>query len=161
MSSVEERLAQLELRVAQLEGHRQVPDSPSPEPNASAPLGRLVSVTITNKRYDPANSDLGTYEDHIWFDCAYTLAAESVPTRAVKGTLEFADLFGEIRFRLNTTLNEPLMPKVPLRQPGIGFTYNQFIAEHQWMLVTKLDDMKCSFRVFEALYSDGTSRAFT
>ncbi|OCX25525.1 hypothetical protein [Pseudomonas graminis] len=161
MSSVEERLAQLELRVAQLEGHRPVPDSPSHDPDSIAPSGRLVSVTITNKRYDPANSDLGTYEDHIWFDCAYTLAAESVPTRAVKGTLEFADLFGEVRFRLNTTLNESLMPTIPLKQPGIGFTYNQFIADHQWMLVTKLDDMICNFRVSEALYSNGTSKTFT
>lgn len=147
--------------MAELDGQRQVPERPSHGLNAPVPSDSLVSVRVVNKRFDPSNSDLGTYEDHIWFDCTYTLAAESVPTRAVKGTLEFADLFGEVRFRLNTTLNEPLMPTMPLNQPGIGFTYNQFIAEHQWMLVTKLDDMKCNFRVFEALFSDGTSRTYS
>ena len=161
MSSMEERMAQLERRVALLEGQQAIPDLPLNNIRPfELPELQPISVHVLNKRYSPSNPNLGTYEDYIWFDCVYTLSAESTPTRAIKGTFEFADLFGEVRFRLQTTLNEPLMAALPLKQEGIGFTYNQFIAEHQWMLVTRLEDIKYSFKISEALYADGTSRSF-
>ncbi|WP_455922623.1 hypothetical protein [Pseudomonas putida] len=155
MNSIEERLAQLERRVAQLEGQGASPrtaSEPTPVPPPSHELP--IEVQIFNKRHAPANPDQGVFEDHIWFDCTFTLAAESVPTRAVKGFLEFSDLFGEIKFRVQATVNEPLMPQAPLQLEGIGFSYNPFMADHQWMLGTRLEDMQCGFKVAEVLFTD-------
>lgn len=82
------------------------------------------------------------------------------PTRAVKGLLEFTDLFGEVKFRIGLTLNERLEPGRPFTQRGIGFEYNQFMAEHQWMRGTDKADMKVLFRVTNILYADGTAETF-
>jgi hypothetical protein len=160
MSNLEERVAELERRMALLET-RNAESAASVEansPECPTPVTSLISITVSNKRHDPANPDLDSFEDHIWFDCAYTLSRDAKPTRAVKGVLEFADLFGEVRFRIQTTLNDPLTPGEPLVRSGIGFSYNQFLDEHQWMLVTDLKDMRCSFVVSNVLYGDGTSQ---
>ena len=163
MSSLEERVEELERRIALLEANTAVSTALDGTVSTECvpPSTSLISIAVSNKRYDPANPNLGSFEDHIWFDCAYTLSKDAKPTRALKGTLEFADLFGEIRFRIQITLNEPLTPGKPLAQPGIGFAYNSFLADHQWLLETDLKNMRCSFRVLNALYTDGMSESFT
>ncbi|QRF63231.1 hypothetical protein [Variovorax paradoxus] len=161
MNDLERRLADIEARLAALEAR----DPSKPElfsvvndmPEKS---GDLVRVKVENKRFDPANPSLNSYEDHLWFDCVYTLSSASKPTRAVKGVLEFLDLFGEVHFRLNLTLNVPLKPGVPLAQPGTGFAYNQFMTEHQWMLATELSNMSLAFRTLSIIYTDGTTQKF-
>lgn len=157
MNSIEDRLAQLERRVEVLEEKNAVQLATAPDlpPLPAPPEEPLVALAVSNKRYDP-----GEYESHIWFDCVYTLSSRSKPTRAVKGLIEFADLFGDVKFRLHTTINEPLAPNRPLTQKGIGFSYNQFMGEHQWMLVTNLSDMRCSFRPTNAIYTDGTAETY-
>ena len=117
----------------------------------------LVKVKISQKRFDPSNPNAGTYEDHVWFDCEYVPAALAKATRAVKGLLEFSDHFGEVKFRIQVTVNEPLTPGRSLVQKAIGFTYNQFMEPHQWMLVTKEGDMKCTLRLTNVLYTDGST----
>lgn len=159
MTDLEKRLTELERRVALLETQHasaapaDLPQELPPPPALPGPL----KVAVSNKRFDPANPGLGTYDDHIWFDCVYTLAPHVKATRAIKGTLEFADLFGEVRFRLQSTLNTSLSPGASTREDGIGFSYNQFMTEHQWMLATALKDMRCTFNVQSLLYVDGTS----
>lgn len=164
MKSIEERLVDIEQRLALLEAGSKVVAPAATEqsevPRVGMTAGQLIRLVVSNKRYAPSNPSLGTYEDHIWFDCSYTLSTDSKPTRAVKGLLEFADLFGDVQFRLNATLNEPLSPGRTLDQPGIGFAYNQFMGEHQWMMVTALTDMKVSFRPMSILFSDGKSESF-
>lgn len=162
MVSVEERFAEIERRLALLEAG----DLPSLtignekiEPRESHET--FIALTVTNKRFDPTNADLGVYEDHIWFDCAYTLKTGAKPTRAVKGELQFSDLFGEVKFKLQLTINDPLKPGVPLVQRGIGFSYNQFIGEHQWMLITETKDMTYAFKVSNVIYADGTTELFS
>ncbi|MET4568492.1 hypothetical protein [Rhodanobacter soli] len=157
MDTLEERIAEIERRLSLLEASYGLQGSGSA---ASAlppelPKKSLVALSVSNKRYDH-----GDYEDHIWFDCTYTLSAASKPTRAVKGAIQFSDLFGDVKFRLLVTVNDALSPDKPLVNPGIGFTFNQFMGEHQWMQATNLTDMKCSFAVSNVLYSDGTSEAF-
>ena len=155
MSNIEERLADVERRLALLEARNPIPVAPS-SPSTPTPAGdQIVALSVSNKRFDA-----GDYEEHIWFDCTYTLSNTAKPTRAVKGLLEFADLFGDVRFRIQATVNDPLTPGKPLTLPGIGFTYNQFMTEHQWMLATSLADMRCSFKVLNIIYADGTSEAF-
>ena len=87
---------------------------------------------------------------------AFTPSRLSRPTRAVKGAIGFCDLFGAPVFILAYTLNERLTPGKPVSLFGIGFVYNQFIAEHQWMLGTKLEDMTVRFRIDQILYANGS-----
>ncbi|MDY0956284.1 hypothetical protein SOM22_17030 [Stenotrophomonas rhizophila] len=157
MSSMEERLADVERRLALLEARdRELPASQGALPARGAAEEQAVSVSVSNKRYDH-----GDYEDHIWFDCVYTLSQDSKPTRALKGAIEFMDLFGEVKFRLQLTVNDPLSPGRPLANPGIGFTFNQFMPEHQWMLSTDLSDMQIRLVASNVIYSDGTSATFS
>lgn len=157
MSSMEERLTDAERRLALLEARdRGLPAPQGALPARGAAEEQVVSVSVSNKRYDH-----GDYEDHIWFDCVYTLSQDSKPTRALKGAIEFMDLFGEVRFRLQLTVNDPLSPGRPLANPGIGFTFNQFMPEHQWMLSTELSDMQIRLVASNVIYSDGTSATFS
>jgi hypothetical protein len=157
MDKLEERIAEVERRLSLLEASYglQVSGSASSALPPELPKKPLVALSVSNKRYDH-----GDYEDHIWFDCTYTLSTASKPTRAVKGAIQFSDLFGDVKFRLLVTVNDALSPGRPLVNPGIGFTFNQFMGEHQWVRATNLDDMKCSFAVSNVLYSDGTSEVF-
>lgn len=157
MSDLEQKIADIERRLALLEAKH---GSPLSEPIAGPPSQelsgkQLVSLSVSNKRYDH-----GDYEDHIWFDCIYTLSQDSKPTRAVKGVLQFTDLFGDVKFRIQVTINDPMTPGKPLANPGIGFTFNQFMSEHQWMLGANLKDMQFRFVASNAIYSDGTSETF-
>jgi len=157
----EERIVELERRLAILEAKDSAPSEPyTKHSNKQDTTSDLISLVVTNKRFDPTNANLCVYEDHIWFDCSYTLQPESKPTRAVKGEIIFSDLFGEIKFKIQLTLNEPLTPGQILKQPGIGFTYNQFIGEHQWMLATRLEDMRFSFKATNVIYTDGAAETF-
>lgn len=158
MSDIEQRLAELERRVSALEGRPMAAgQAPTPAPGAKQ---RLVSVIVSNKRYDPADYTDGNVHNHIWFDCLYTLAADAKPTRAVKGALVFCDLFGEEFFRLSVTITTPLQPGIALANPGIGFQYNEFIASHTWMLSHDLPDMTIRFDANSAIYADGTTEKF-
>lgn len=157
MIPLEERVAEIERRLALLEtsiGARQLANDSAPFASG-APKDPLVALSVSKKRFDR-----GDYEEHIWFDCVYTLSQNSKPTRAVKGTIEFCDLFGDTKFRLQVTINDPMAPGQSLSNPGIGFTFNQFIPEHQWMLATELSNMKCNFVASNAIYIDGTTEAF-
>lgn len=157
MNSLEDRVAEIERRLALLESHRGIqPPAIAVEPNPhGSSKDPLVAISVSKKRFER-----GDYEEHIWFDCVYTLSQNSKPTRAVKGSLEFCDLFGDVKFRLQVTINDPMTPGKSLGNPGIGFTFNQFIPEHQWMLATDLSNMKCNFAASNAIYIDGTSEAF-
>jgi hypothetical protein len=157
MSDVEQRLADLERRMSALEGLGRQGIS---QPGTVAASHKLLAVEIRNKRADPQDTSHGKYEDHILFDCYYTLSSASKRTRAVKGVLEFADLFGEVIFRLNATLNFALEPGKTVAQEGVGFTFNEFLPEHQWMLATDIKDMVVNIRVLSAIYADGTSENF-
>ncbi len=158
MPDIKQRLANLESRIAALE-NRNRKLNPK-ETGANQVQQRLIIVEVRNKRYVPENANLEDYQDQIRFDCYYTLSKSSKTTFAVKGLLEFADLFGEVRFSLQTTLNFPLEPGKVFPQEGIGFTYNQLMNEHQWMLATDLADMTFNFKPINVLYEDGTNESF-
>lgn len=162
----ERRLVDLETRVQRLESSTSpTPTTTSTAPHHVAPSAAhrddraitLVELSVQNKRFQPQNPMAGVYQEAIWFDLVLTLHPEAQPTRAVKGSLEFCDIFGEPRFVLGYTVNDPLQPGQPLRVPGIGFDFNEFLHDHKWMLVTDLNDMLCRFRVQQVMYADGSS----
>lgn len=143
------RIHSLEARVAALEAQVTTAHVPGGEPRNQDAARPLISVRVMNKRYDHA------VQPHIWFDCIFTAVGLSRPARAVKGQLEFCDLFGAPIFTTAFTLNDRLEPGESLTKPSIGFVYNQFMTEHQWVLGTDLDNMTFRFRVDQILYEDG------
>lgn len=153
MEELHKRLDELEKRVARLEGqpptHDQGRDTtPSPLPIPTS----IIRVRITNKKHQPQDFEIGEMRDHCWFDCEYLLDKASKPTRAVKGVMEFADLFGDVKFCLEMTINDRLEPARSFKQVGIGFGYNEYIASHNWICSTKETDMKVEFRVTDIIY---------
>lgn len=120
---------------------------------------RLVEVKIANKRYQASDPHSGRYEDYIWYDATYVSKLKK-KTRSVKGIMQFCDLFGEPKFQIRVTINDPIEPDQEITTAGVGFKYNQFLDTHKWMLATSLDDMTFRYKVESALYADGTTEDF-
>ncbi len=125
-----------------------------PEKSGTSEEGVLVPM-ITNKRYEKYK-----YDDNIWFDITWNTDKLKKPTRAVKGVLIFADLFGEPKFMINKTINDPLTPGKSHKEDGIGFEYNQFTDSHKWMRSSDLKDMTFQYKVTSIIYADGTTEQF-
>ncbi len=169
--TVDQRLDKLEAQVAILKrpnpraakpDQRQPARRPDAEPAEPVTPLTLIPVRLTNKRFQAQDWQNGVYEDALWFDVEYKpTRAMGKSTRAVKGALEFADLFGEVKFRLHVTINKSMRPGRPLATTGVGFEYNQFRDSHEWMRGTSFDDMKIAFRVESIIYQDGTTQNFT
>jgi hypothetical protein len=150
LESLEDRVEAFEEQAA---AGRDSPRQAALASDAASSGAVIVQVAITNRRYER-----GEYgDDHVWFDLVLTPSALAQPTRAIKGALEFCDLFGAPQFVLGYTLNERLQPNNPLNVHGIGFEYSQFNADHQWVVGTRLEDMAARLRVDQVLYEDGTA----
>lgn len=168
-AKVDQRLDKLEAYVQILRrpkpagNPRQAPPPDTQPPRARRPTEKnvpvtsrtIITVVLMNKRFDD-----GKYEDHIWWDSAYT-SNLSKSTRAVKGNLEFADLFGEVGFTLKVVINDALRPGRQVFVSGTGFEYNQFLDPHDWMRATPFKDMKITLKVKSIIYADGTTEQFT
>lgn len=115
----------------------------------------IIFPTVSNKHMADQN-DIAC----IWVDVSFNPDNLAKPTRAVKGALVFADLFGEIKLQLKATINDPLRPNVPYEKQGIGFEYNQLLSKHKWMKNTALKDMHISYRVDSIIYEDGEHQDF-
>lgn len=124
-------------------GLQETPQTPVPQvPSDADRATSMVTVTIQNKRYQELE-----YEKYLWWDATYNPVALPKPTRAIKGLLEFADLFGELHFSLKVVLNDPMQPGKTLTTAGVGFSINEFMDDHKWMLATDVSDMTVKFRI--------------
>lgn len=115
----------------------------------------LIRAEVSNKRVREMD-----YREWILWDVNYVPDKLEKPARSVKGVLEFADLFGEIKFQVRTTIDEPIAPGKPVREEGVGIDYNQFMDDHRWLLTTELANIKVGFSVLSILYTDGTVENF-
>jgi hypothetical protein len=115
----------------------------------------ILIPIITNKRYVKYK-----YDDNIWFDITWNTDNLKKKVRAVKGILNFADLFGESKFRIKYTINDSLSPGNYHNEEGIGFEYNQFKDSHKWMRSSDLKDMTFQYNVKSIIYADGTTEQF-
>jgi len=122
------------------------------------PAPALLTPTLLNKRFQESDFTNGITEDAIWFDVSWDTSRLKRKTRAVKGVLVFADIFGDTKLRLKWTINEPLVPSANFVEKGIGFGFNQFTSSHKWVRNTDLKDMKFSFDVDEIIYQDESPR---
>lgn len=155
------RVADLEKRVTVLE---KANEAPVGVPAAAKPTQAgefLVPVTLMNKEYraaDPVNR--GTWEDVVTWDARYDFSKLPKSARAIKGILEFTDLFGESKFMLKSTINEPVAKGGEHTSKGTGFRYNQFSAPEQWVRATDVKDMRVVFRVQQVIYADAEQAEF-
>jgi len=115
----------------------------------------FVTPVVSNKRFEKYK-----YEENIWFDITWDTSDLKKTTRAIKGVLIFADIFGETKFQIKKTINEPLTPNSSFTEKGVGFDFNQFKDSHKWMLTTDLKDMTFKYDVKNIIYTDGTSESF-
>tara|TARA_R110001599_G_scaffold333994_1_gene550128 strand:+ start:860 stop:1057 length:198 start_codon:yes stop_codon:yes gene_type:complete len=63
MTDIEHRLEDLERRISRLESGDAIERKSAATPTSSTE--ELISVEVKNKRYDPENSALGKFKDHI------------------------------------------------------------------------------------------------
>lgn len=121
----------------------------------SPTLKEIVSVSMGRKWY--AKQD---YQDYVFFDLSFTGVGLDKPAKAIKGTLNITDLFGEPKMKINWTLDQSMVPGETISENGNGFKYNQFIDSHQWVRMTDLSSMSATFTVHSILYEDGTRRDY-
>ena len=114
-----------------------------------------ITVKVSNKRFQASDTDLGRFNDFVWYDAMFSSQLKK-RTRSIKGVMQFCDLFGEPRFQIRVTLDDPIEPGSEITTAGIGFEYNQFIDSHNWMRTTDLSDMTFKFQPQAILYADGT-----
>lgn len=127
--------------------------------NDSKETSSPIHPMLTNKKFQKSDFSKGIYEDAIWFDINWDTSQLEQATRAVKGILIIADIFGEPQFRLNMTINDSLTPGKNYKQQGVGFDYNQFTDSHKWFRVTDLKDMTFGFSIKDIIYSDDKPKA--
>jgi hypothetical protein len=115
----------------------------------------LVKVRLINKTFTTQE-----YRDFIFFDIEFVADKLKKPTRAIKGTLNLNDLFGERRMAIGWTVDRQLNPSESLVETGKGFKYNKFTDSHQWVKTTDVSNMTVTFTVECVLYQDGTREDF-
>jgi len=115
-------------------------------------LGHLIAVTLLGKNL----------ADHhvLTLDLEFVGVGLEKPSRAVKGSLYLNDLFGETRLRIDWTIDKALIPGCSVRSHGLGFQYNQFMPNHQWVERTPVTDIVATFEVAHILFQDGSRRDF-
>jgi len=113
----------------------------------------IISVKLLDKRFSELE-----YEEYIFFDIELKATGLDKPARAIKGSLNLQDLFGETKLRIGWTIDNPINPGGKAIEKGTGFEYNQFIDSHKWARSTRLQDMKATFTVKSIIYKDGSKR---
>jgi hypothetical protein len=159
VQELEQWKATADARIQTLEGMLKAEGKPAASAPADA-AARVLTVVVSNKRFDPSNARSGKYEDNIWWDAEYTATGLSKPARSIKGVLKFCDLFGDPRFQVRVTIDDPIKPNAKANAQGVGIEYNQFLDTHKWLRSTELSNMTFKFDVETVLYEDGTSERF-
>ncbi|NNE43057.1 MAG: hypothetical protein HKN12_02515 [Gemmatimonadetes bacterium] len=158
----EERIALLEARVEQLQEFLAETlgfgvDDPNFVPKQ---LELVLPARITEKKFSAKDAAHGQYEDYLRVEVAYDTTPLLKPAVALKGTLEFADPFGEVRFTMPAHVNDRIQPGEELEHAGLRFKFNQFRDTHLWMNRTDPEEMVVHLRVSAVRYADGTDEEF-
>ena len=119
------------------------------------PQDEIVMATLLSKRLSEQK-----YEKMVIFDIEFVAATLKKPSRAIKGTLNINDLFGEKQMGIGWTIDRPLNPGERMVESGTGFKYNQFMDRHNWVKNTDRENMAVTFTVESVLYEDGSREDF-
>jgi hypothetical protein len=120
-----------------------------------APRNSILRPVLQRKYFQKQD-----FQEYVWMDIRWETDNLPKPTRAVKGVLHLTDVFGDPRFSINVTLDEPLRPGTPYLQEGTGFKYNQFMDSHHWVRAAEEKDMRVVFVSESVIYADGTRETF-
>jgi hypothetical protein len=120
---------------------------------------QLILPNVSDKHFRASDWRNGILEDGIYFDVIFATAGLPKATRAIKGAMVFADLFGEEKLRIGWTINAALTPGNAHQEKSVGMKYNQFKDSHTWFRSTELADMRIWFETKEIIYSDGTKES--
>lgn len=126
--------------------------APKSDPMKDA-AGQILAVEVLRKKESKIN-----YQDFILLDLQFTATGLDRKARAIKGVLNFTDLFDEPKFHLTWSIDKPIAPGEVREEKGGGFEYNQFNDAQQWVRATDLSSMKVNYTVKSILYEDGTRR---
>lgn len=160
-ATLEQRVQKLETQVQRvverLDGLEKAPTPPA------APAGEIadkkgppvLTVRVANKRLSKSN-----YQEFVWMDQTYNFTGLPKVAKAVKGRIEFTDLFDEVKMALNSTINGPIKPGQVVTREGMGFKYNQFLDSHNWLLGVKDGEFKARFVVQQVLFEDGSVKKY-
>lgn len=118
-------------------------------------LGKeIIEVVIMDKQLMKQD-----YQEYVFFKLKITAPGLDKNARAIKGIMNFNDLFGETMMRIKWTIDEPVEANGTLNLDG-GFTYNQFLESNRWVANTDIKNMAATYSVESILYEDGTRLDF-
>lgn len=115
----------------------------------------IVVATLLGKRLSEQK-----YEKMVVFEIEFVATNLKKPARAIKGTLNVNDLFGEKQMGIGWTIDRPLSPGERMVESGQGFKFNQFMERHNWVKNTERENMAVTFTVDSVLYDDGSRDDF-
>ena len=116
-----------------------------------------VTATLTNKEFRKSDFSAGRYKDFLELRMEIEASSLKKKTRAIKGVMVFSDLFGEEKYRIRWTLNEPLSPGQVKIITGQGIEPNQFSSADNWLLNTDVKDISTAYVVEKIIYADGAT----
>ena len=139
---------------------KDLPGNPSKEKTSASDqeLSESESIllpSVSNKRFEKLK-----YQEYILVDVVWKAGNLEKPMRSIKGVLFFGDLFGDVKFRIQVTIDDAIGPGGSIEKNGMAFEYNQFREEHIWMRSTDLSNMTIHFKAMNILYQDGSRKDF-
>lgn len=113
---------------------------------------------MTYHKSDESNNYANGYSDWITFKFKFT---NNLPKaiKAFKGAAVFADIFGDVWWRIDISQTLELQPQESKIWEG-QMDYNQFIDSHKRAIHTDLKDIFVTFAPDQIYYSDGTKVKF-
>lgn len=136
--------------------NQQMATKPAAKATAKAKTqDEIVMATLVSKRLSEQK-----YEKMIVLDIEFVAANLKKPSRAIKGTLNINDLFGEKQMGIGWTIDRPLNLGERMVESGQGFKFNQFMDRHNWVKNTERENMAVTFTVESILYEDGSREDF-
>jgi hypothetical protein len=113
-----------------------------------------LSVVLRGKNYRPADAMADRYSNQLELDLEYANDFDE-EIRAFTGTMVFMDIFDREFLRVRLTVDERIPAGRTVRDRGKVFEINQFMASHQQLVTTDLDNLRMKFESASIMFSDG------
>ena len=117
-------------------------------------LQRTLTVALVDKGYHDADVMNGDYQDSITFELAFRNNG-SKPIRAVKGTLDFKNLLGDMIYSANFEHSIDIAPGQSISWDG-SLDFNQYEDSLVQLRDAQLRNIRLDWEPEEVLFSDGT-----
>ena len=149
----EERQVQAEADLRRAEEERLAAEARAREEALAAELRETLTLAVYAKSFIPSNVNAGKFDEEIGLWVTYENTS-SKDIRAFRGSLRFADLFGEEIDTIRLTIQDPVAAGETGEWVGV-VDYNQFDSEDVRMRNTDLADMRIEWRPSGIIFADG------